>query len=361
MQKSQQLKSGLLLGCQIMLSSWLFGQHTPPSDPLQEVYSYAIQGNIENALAILEHYEGDDDAVISVREGLAERFDAGTTTSFTDDKDVNEYVSLYQKYWQASLMRRAEQETLDRELHTSLVAFLSRHFPALSERELKTDTKNISEQFLLDRGFYANACSKTAQLYDLFLWQTNIQKDYEVELISDKVQVTVNLMEDPVLAGWIGYATLGKSQAGGWATKEALFAFSSTYDTTSESYKVSYLCHEGQHFQDYQAFPKLAGPDLEYRAKLVELIKLEVEFWSTFNHFLVQAAPIPDQPHPFANYKIMEQLSLKFFTDYEKDIDNWKKLTKNQIKDACKTLLETHSAALHKAGATEVVSFIDTL
>src|SRR4029077_9164441 len=61
----------------------------------------------------------------------------------------------------------------------------------------------------------------------------------------------------------------------GWATAMTLYAVRSAYDIESESFRVSYLAHEAQHFADYGRFPKLARPEREYRAKLTELAEAQ--------------------------------------------------------------------------------------
>lgn len=46
----------------------------------------------------------------------------------------------------------------------------------------------------------------------------------------------------------------------------------SAYDFDSEAFQVSLLKHEAQHVRDLARDPNMSSEDLEYRAKLVELI-----------------------------------------------------------------------------------------
>jgi hypothetical protein len=61
---------------------------------------------------------------------------------------------------------------------------------------------------------------------------------------------------------------------GGWAIKEDanLYCNKGDYDLNSEHFKVSYLKHETIHFTDLNEYPQLSSADLEYRAKLIELM-----------------------------------------------------------------------------------------
>ena len=130
------------------------------------------------------------------------------------------------------------------------------------------------KRILMTKGYYSTI-GTTRPYRDLIIWKEQTEQEYIVRLPEGKQKVKVVFMGNFVCNGWIEYATMGKSSAGGWATKDAIYCLKS-YDVSSENFRVSLLVHEGQHFTDYQSFPKLRQADLEYRAKLAELSKAEL-------------------------------------------------------------------------------------
>ena len=76
---------------------------------------------------------------------------------------------------------------------------------------------------------------------------------------------------------------------------------------TNRSFQVSLLGHEAQHVADHHAFPGMESRDLEYRAKLVELIGYDSAA-DRLEFFLDDGADDPDQPHPWAAHRIVRDL-----------------------------------------------------
>jgi hypothetical protein len=109
--------------------------------------------------------------------------------------------------------------------------------------------------------------------------------------------------------GWEEYATFGKYYPGGWATKKALFCVRQAYNINSESFLVSYLDHEGQHFSDYKRYPNLIGNDLEYRAKLSELYFSNENVYKIIENFISTAKYDKNNAHPFSNYCVIRDMS----------------------------------------------------
>ena len=68
------------------------------------------------------------------------------------------------------------------------------------------------------------------------------------------------------------YLTFGRFGTGGWASPDGrINCIEQAYDFQSERFLVSLLKHEAQHTLDMKQFPDIRPPELEYRAKLVEL------------------------------------------------------------------------------------------
>ncbi|MBN8571443.1 MAG: hypothetical protein J0M18_17605, partial [Ignavibacteria bacterium] len=174
-----------------------------------------------------------------------------------------------------------------------------------------------------------------------------------------KVTVKVIFMNEVVTMGWEDYATLGRYYPGGWATDKELFCVGSAYDTASENFNVSYLQHEGQHFSDYKVFPKLTGPDLEYRAKLVELTYAKESIYNLINFFIHNSNYDRSNPHAFGNFCVIRDISNKLFDGKtESDIEKWKAVPGEKINKIAKELLITNTKLIKEAGSDTVSEFI---
>jgi len=98
--------------------------------------------------------------------------------------------------------------------------------------------------------------------------------------------------------------------AGGWATEDGLFAVVPAYKSLSdETFSIRFLAHETQHFADKQNFKRLESWELEYRAKLVELIMSNVTQDSTLELFCENRSPQKDSAHAYANFRVVQDVS----------------------------------------------------
>lgn len=131
------------------------------------------------------------------------------------------------------------------------------------------------------------------------------------ELPLSKKNLIIYLMDDFLMLSWLHFATFGKRSTGGWAKPDGLYCVRIRYGDTLEDdmYQVSFLKHEAQHVDDYEKYPHLAPWELEYRAKLVELIYGDSD--KLLEKFINEAKNNPDFPHLFASYKIKQQFAHK--------------------------------------------------
>lgn len=71
----------------------------------------------------------------------------------------------------------------------------------------------------------------------------------------------------------LDYISFGETGTGGWSNGDGLIhCVRSAYDLESEDFRVSLLKHEAQHAMDQARYRSITNEELEYRAKLVELI-----------------------------------------------------------------------------------------
>lgn len=84
------------------------------------------------------------------------------------------------------------------------------------------------------------------------------------------------MMDGFVSRSWLDFISFGNVGTGGWIGKDgSLCCIKSLYDINSQNFKTSFLKHEAQHGYDIKKFSGISSIDLEYRAKLVELIYWE--------------------------------------------------------------------------------------
>jgi hypothetical protein len=105
---------------------------------------------------------------------------------------------------------------------------------------------------------------------------------------------------------------------------DALYCVRDSYDLDRETFRVSYLKHEGKHFADYSRFPKLALPDLEYLAKLVGMAEADMITHGLLRFFMRNSTPNSDNSHAFANHRLVRDLSrMLFHKEHEEDPAAW--------------------------------------
>lgn len=185
----------------------------------------------------------------------------------------------------------------------------------------------------------------------MLIWDEENRSRYTIDMPENSIDVNVVFIEDYVLNGAASYATFGYSRIGGWASNEdsSLFCNKGAYELGSEKFKYSYLKHESIHFVDIKDYPNLESADLDYRAKLIELIYCtEKTIYHRLNEFIIgSSSENRDNSHPYANYHLIHQLSKSIFdTEFEADVSKWKSISSKEINKASLQLFEKGSTLL---------------
>jgi len=290
------------------------------------------------------------------------KFEEDKNTDFYKEEDslINPLKKVYATYWRAQLLN--PDDDCSKDLKKELVRFFraeNKKHSFYNKRIRKKKLSDIQKAYIDAIGYYSTGFGITNAYYDLIAWKTQKTKTYEaIKLVSDTIQVKVNFMGEFASLGWTEYVTLGYAVPGGWATKEELFCVEDTYDLDSEKFRVNYLKHEGQHFSDYKYYPKLSVRDLEYRAKLIELIFAEDNIYETIEQRINLAAKDSKNPHSFANYCIIRDLSKVIFkSEPEMDLAAWKKIPKDILQEKAQELYNNNTTALNKQAST-VINYI---
>jgi hypothetical protein len=256
-------------------------------------------------------------------------------------------LSTYREYWLRSL--RHEHPLPDNE--TWLLARLNTQVKAAGGHSAASmDGLEPALDALIGAHGYHALLGVTSPLRELMLWKTETEEHYDVPLPEGTQSVTVVFMDGFASLGWAGFATCDRHHSGGWTKPDRLYAVRSAYDLASEDFRVSYLAHEGQHFSDSRRFPNLEQPDLEYRAKLVELAVGKTSVYQLLDAFASNVGTDPSVPHSLANGRVIKDLGKRLFPA-ESNAPIWRDASVERINAAAADLLREDSARREAARA----------
>ena len=249
-----------------------------------------------------------------------------------------EFLRPYEDYLKWAL----KNETTTEECKEHLLGRLSGLFPHISTWDELQDAVKI---YFEERGYHL-AFGVMQPYPTLCLWSKETVRTVPVEIPEGTIEIEVREMDGVITGGWLDYLSFGRVGAGGWVTAKGTNYFKGKYDTASDDFQISLLKHEGQHFFDLKNHPKMQSTDLEYRAKLVELI-----YYKDMGCFFAFFANMSNDdsktyPHAYAERKIVQGLSAKIFgRDLEKCRDLWM-AEKEKVPAATLELLKEHSKIL---------------
>jgi len=333
------------------------------------IYTIGLQGDMNAILELLDSIPDKNltDKQISLKDKYYKRFRERNEeyTYKTNDTLIIDVVEIFHDYWNKVLVDNNAIENENTKLENKFVDLLYENNYISSEFPRDSVYENLSD-YLMDlitqKGFYSNAMGKTQGIYDLFLWASTNKQIYDIKLPEKNIKVQVDFMENFVSNGWADYATFGRYYASGWATQDALYCVKKAYDISSESFDVSYLKHEAQHFADYKTFPLLEQTDLEYRAKLTELSTAQETIYKLISVFIKRSEKNKELAHPFAQYCIICDLSKRIFNkEFVSDMNKWEKVPYQKINKVSIELIKQNTADLNNIGAETVTKLIQRM
>jgi hypothetical protein len=198
---------------------------------------------------------------------------------------------------------------------------------------------------------------RTPPHFGAYIWRRTENREFSVTLPRGEPQpVIVHFMHDFVLRGWLHWKTVGAQGAGGWYQQDdpgwpdGLYCVADRYPEPLEenrTFQVSLLGHEAQHVADHRAHPGLTSAELEYRAKLVELIGYDSAD-ERLAAFLADARDEPTEPHPYAAHLITERIAARLFKG-RPPRDGWGAIDYERIRRCAQDLLDEDTARLGPA------------
>ncbi|MDP5094057.1 MAG: hypothetical protein NWQ17_12155 [Polaribacter sp.] len=341
----------------IVVALFFYGKYNFDNDRqnFRNIVSLAAIGEVKNAFDKIEERKSFPNPILNFfyqrwKKKMYARFVSKEEVfeNTSGNKIVNDISNIYREYWRVELMKPMPKSRTDSTLYNNISDYIvTNKLTTFSKDSLRKNIKDDSElrKIIEKEGFKVDFKFRNG-FQELFIWNKESTKKYEVILPKETVKTTVVFIESYHINGYDDFATFGDSQVGGWAIKESatLFCNKGTYNLDSEKFEVSYLKHESLHFTDLNNYPNLSAADLEYRAKVIELMYCTKETIYDNIGLFISGANKTDRnnSHPYANYVLIQNLSKMLFnSDYESDYTKWKKVPVEKINKAASSLYES--------------------
>jgi len=290
--------------------------------------SYLWKGQLRDAVDYLRGFKEKEDLFIK----YTNIFNEGQYCKRTDNEVISSIDKIYQEYYKDIFWGEIANEKAEKALFRRLTEYCK----VISHSIIDDDIENEIEKIVNKEG-YQYLGGDTSGWYGPYIWKTSSRVTYEVELPNGIEPYTIIMMDGFISRSWLDYISFGITGTGGWIGKDgALCCVKSVYDIESKEFNISFLKHEAQHGYDINKFPGISNVDLEYRAKLVELI-----YWPDDKKMLGILGEAdntnPDNGHSIAAHKIVAEMSKEIFNcEY---MDNEKAWT-DRVSDINRCALE---------------------
>ncbi|MFT4147071.1 MAG: hypothetical protein QM644_21745 [Mobilitalea sp.] len=270
-----------------------------------EFIAYLLKGQLHKAVDYLGDFIDKKDRI----ESYLDIFERGQYYKRTDNATLEKLDCIYQNYYRNVFWNNITNTDAQKILFQELWQFCG------SRADLAVD-ETIEDEVLriVKAEGYEYLGGKTQGYYGPYIWKQSIRETYEVELPTGIELYTVVMMDGFISRSWLDFLTFGESGAGGWAEDDGtLCCVRSAYQKGSEEdFHISFLKHEAQHAYDKKTYRKLSAENLEYRAKLVELIYWPID--KKIKSILREADNSnPDNSHAIAAHRIISKMSLELF------------------------------------------------
>ncbi len=296
---------------------------------------YILKGDLIGAMDYIKQAP----ELVGLYQRCVDLFERENYLTYEVDADLNELLTLYQRYYRDAFYLRLGKEEAAERLRRRLADRLGLD---REEAELDAMEENQVARAFESRGFHFLG-GLTSGYYGPYIWRTTETKTYQVELPEGVQTYTVRLLDGFISKSWVDYLSFGRNGTGGWTDADGVInCVRSAYDFDSEAFKVSLLKHEAQHARDLARDRDMSSEELEYRAKLVELIYSEER--DLLGRFL-HAADSADKSngHAAAASRIVEGFLRKLDLRSPQELEG---LSNRQIRETAGELFEESSREL---------------
>lgn len=316
---------------------------------IEKLYAICLQGNVLKGIEYLKSFRNKDNYIDTLEKQYVERFISNDEVYEINSEDpwIISVISAYFSYYKSVLTNHSAKDS-----GIKLIENLSKLVTVkdgISLDEIEMELENIFKE----KGF-SFLGGVTPPYRGPYIWKNTLKKDFKVSLPDSVENVTVYFISEFLMLGWQHFATFGKRHTGGWAKAEGLYYVDNgdePVNINTTKFQIWFLKHEAQHLSDYKKFPDLNARNLEYRAKLIEII-YHPEPYELIEKFLLRACGNKNLPHPYAEYVIIKQLSsLIFKQDYIVDRKQWRSVESKLLSNAAMELLLYNNKKLYEAGS----------
>lgn len=297
-----------------------------------------IQGKLLEGIAYLKEYP-EQNALVEKYNDLFREIDPVYGFSSTSEM-ISNILILFHKYYRKIFWEESDLIKEEEMLYSSI-----REIAGISQESMIENDKldDLIAEIVKNEGFeYLGGM--TSGYYGPYIWKETKPVQYEVELPEGSRSLTINMMDGFISRSWLDYISFGETGTGGWANEGGIFCVERLYkdDFLKPQFQVSFLKHESQHQADLERYGDIHTKDLEYRAKLVELIYYPD--LSLFEGLMREAdGENKENAHSYASYVIVRDLSRKVFQEeYVGELQLWDgKLS--MMKSYAWELLDSHT------------------
>lgn len=228
-------------------------------------YGYLIKGDVTDAIQYLSQFSEQS----KLYQKYVSVFEKEEYSVFEADNSLNEILMIYQKYYRDVFYLRMDAERAAEVMRSRFMHLLNIDNPDMQLSDI--EESKIAEVF--QKRSYHFLGGKTGGYWGPYIWKTTESKTYDVELPDGRQPYQVKFLDGFISKSWLDYVSFGEIGTGGWTDSDGIiYCVKASYDLEDESFTVSLLKHEAQHAMDLSRYPHMSSDDLEYRAKLVELI-----------------------------------------------------------------------------------------
>lgn len=228
-------------------------------------YGYIIKGDLIGAIGYIKQFPDQS----NLYDRFMDIFDYERYINYEIDAVLNNILTAYQQYYRDVFYLCMEKEQAENRLRDRLKILLD--IPNAEIDMCDLEQKQLVELFQRQGLHFMGG--KTSGYFGPYVWKSSETVSYDVELPDGIQTYTVKLLDGFISRSWIDYLSFGEIGPGGWTDSDGYInCVKSAWAFESESFQISLLKHEAQHAKDLEINKNLSSEDLEYRAKLVELI-----------------------------------------------------------------------------------------
>lgn len=285
----------------------------------------------------INYLKGLDD--LTLYESYIKLFKDRKLKKVFENEYLDDIYKIYQLYFIECFYDKIPIDEAEKNLISRFKSFFS--IKKKIENVYEIEENQISTAFN-NAGYYFVG-GRTSGYLGPYIWSDSELKEFDVEInnIVTKYQVRIN--SNFKALSWIDFISNGMISPGGWADPDGIITcIKEKWDFDSDAFKISLLKHEAQHQMDYKKYGinVLTADELEYRAKLMELIYFDNT--DKFNAIISEANDaLVNNGHALASAKIKK--------DFERSTkSNILELSIAEIQNIARELFEGSTIELDK-------------